>query len=390
MPRPYSPGAGDEAGQAYDEKEEGLILMEENKSILITTSPHLHEGSSTRSIMLAVTICLLPAGIWGVVVFGLRVLAVLLTAIVASVLTEAVISRALKRNTLPDCSAILTGLLVGYNMPPSVPLFIPAVASVFAIAVVKMTFGGLGRNWMNPALAGRVFVTFSWTGPMTTWLLPRTWGGADAATGASVLGFIKAGLIDGSGGARGPAQFLALGNYPHSPLDLRLTQWLNSGLFGGRLEAGYVDLFVGNIPGCIGEVSALLLLLGSVYLFARKIITWEIPVTYLATFSVLVWVFGGLRFDSGFFHGDVLFHLFSGGLMLGALYMATDMVTSPLTSKGMIIFGVGAGFLTFLIRFYGSFPEGVSLAIILMNMFVPLINRITKPVKFGYLKEAQQ
>ncbi len=365
--------------------------MEESKNnILITTSPHLHEGSSTTKIMLAVTICLLPAGVWGVVVFGPRALAVLLVSIGVSVLTELIISRALKRRTLQDCSALLTGLLVGYNMPPSVPLFIPAVASVFAIAVVKMTFGGLGRNWMNPALAGRVFVTFSWTGPMTTWLLPRTWGGADAATGASVLGFIKAGLIDSSGGAKGPAQFLARGNFPHSAFDSRLTGWLNANLFGGSLEAGYVDLFVGNIPGCIGEVSALLLLAGSIYLFARKIITWEIPLAYLASFSVLVWVFGGTRFEAGFFHGDVIFHLFSGGLMLGALYMATDMATTPLTSRGMIIFGVGTGFLTFLIRFYGSFPEGVSLAIILMNMFVPLIDRVTKPVKFGHVKEAQQ
>jgi electron transport complex protein RnfD len=364
--------------------------MEESKKILITTSPHLHEGSSTTKIMLAVTICLLPAGIWGVLVFGLRALAVVLVSIAASMLTELVIGRALKRKTLHDCSALLTGLLVGYNMPPSVPLFIPAVASVFAIAVVKMTFGGLGRNWMNPALAGRVFVTFSWTGPMTTWLLPRTWGQADAATGASVLGFIKSGLINGSGGAKGPAQFLTLNNYTHTAFDLRLTGWLNANLFGGRLEAGYLDLFVGNIPGCIGEVSALLLLLGSIYLFARKVITWETPVAYLVSFGVLVWIFGGTRFESGFFHGDVLFHLFSGGLMLGALYMATDMVTSPLTSRGMIIFGAGAGFLTFLIRFYGSFPEGVSLAIILMNMFVPLINRVTQPVKFGFVKEAQR
>jgi electron transport complex protein RnfD len=364
--------------------------MEESKSVLITTSPHLHEGSSTTMIMLAVIVCLLPAGIWGVFVFGLRALAVLVVAVAASVLTEVIIGRALKRSTVRDCSALLTGLLVGYNMPPSVPLFIPAVASVFAIAVVKMTFGGLGRNWMNPALAGRVFVTFSWTGPMTTWLLPRTWGGADAATGASVLGFIKAGLIDFSGGAKGPAQFLALGGYTHSGFDAGITGWLNAHLFGGRLAAGYADLFVGNIPGCIGEVSALLLLVGSIYLFARKIITWEIPAAYLASFSLLVWIFGGLRFEAGLFHGDVLFHLFSGGLMLGALYMATDMVTSPLTQRGMIIFGVGAGFLTFLIRFYGSFPEGVSLAIILMNMFVPLINRVTKPVKFGFVKEARQ
>jgi len=159
---------------------------------------------------------------------------------------------------------------------------------------------------------------------------------------------------------------------------------------GRILPAGYGELFIGNIPGCIGEVSALLLLLGSIYLFIKKIITWEIPASYLVSFSLLVWIFGGFRYGAGLFKGDVLFHLLSGGLILGVFYMATDMVTSPMTRKGRLIFGVGAGFLTFLIRFYGSFPEGVSLAIILMNMFVPLLNRLTKPVRFGFVKEGKQ
>jgi len=159
----------------------------------------------------------------------------------------------------------------------------------------------------------------------------------------------------------------------------------------GRIfPTGYGDLFLGNIPGCIGEVSVLLLLLGSIYLFVKKIITWEIPVSYIGSFSLLIWFLGGRPFGGGLFTGDVLFHAMAGGLMLGALYMATDMVSSPLTRKGMIIFGVGAGFLTFLIRIYGSFPEGVSLAIIIMNMFVPLINRLTGPVVFGYVKEEKE
>jgi len=349
----------------------------------VTASPHLHEGSSTARIMISVIVCLLPAGIWGVVIFGLHSLYVILASIAASVVTEYVIARLQRRFTLNDWSAVLTGLLIGYNMPPEIPIYVPVIASVFAIAVVKMAFGGLGRNWMNPALAGRVFVTFSWTGLMTSWKAPISWG-SDAVTGASVLGFVKAGLMNFEGSVNGPVQFLAARGFPSGSLPEFLSplgRW-----FPGR----YGALFVGNIPGCIGEVSALLLLLGSLYLFAKKIITWEIPVSYIGTFALMIWFLGGRPFGGALFTGDVLFHLLAGGLLLGALYMATDMVSSPLTRRGMIIYGVGAGFLTFLIRIYGSFPEGVSLAIIIMNMFVPLINRATRPVVFGRVKEGKE
>ncbi len=352
-------------------------------SARVTVSPHLHEGSSTPRIMISVILCLLPAGVWGVFLFGLYSLYVILASVAASVLTEFIITRLQGRFTLNDWSAVLTGILIGYNMPPSVPVYIPVIASVFAIAVVKMAFGGLGHNWMNPALAGRVFVTFSWTGFMTTWKTPLTWS-ADAVTSATALGFIKSGLLDFQGTVRGPVEFLASKGYPLARLPAFLVPL--GKLFSGR----YGALFLGNIPGCIGEVSALLLLLGSIYLFVKKIITWEIPVSYLVSFALLIWFLGGKPFGGGVFTGDVLFHLLAGGLMLGALYMATDMVSSPLTRKGMIIYGVGAGFLTFLIRIYGSFPEGVSLAIIIMNMFVPLINRMTRPVVFGYQKEGKE
>jgi electron transport complex protein RnfD len=354
-----------------------------NWSARVTVSPHLHEGSNTARIMISVILCLLPAGAWGVFLFGLYSLYVILASVAACVLTELIITRLLGRFTLNDWSAVLTGLLIGYNMPPSVPLYIPVIASVFAITVVKMAFGGLGRNWMNPALAGRVFVTFSWTGFMTTWKTPLTWS-ADAVTSATALGFVKSGLMTFEGTVRGPVEFLASKGYPIGKLPAFLAPL--GRLFPGR----YGALFLGNIPGCIGEVSALLLLLGSIYLFVKKIITWEIPVSYIGTFALMIWFLGGRPFGGAVFTGDVLFHLLAGGLMLGALYMATDMVSSPLTSKGMIIYGVGAGFLTFLIRIYGSFPEGVSLAIIIMNMFVPLINRATRPVVFGYVKEGKE
>jgi Na+-translocating ferredoxin:NAD+ oxidoreductase subunit D len=377
-------------GKRHAEEGEEMKAEETEKknSTLVTVSPHISHPANTANIMWSVTACLVPAGVWGIYVFGIQALYVVLVSIAAAAGGELIMARLLKRNcTIGDGSAVLTGLLVGYNMPPAVPLFIPIIASIFAIVVVKWTFGGLGGNWMNPALAGRVFVFFSWTGPMAAWTLPRTVS-VDGITGASPLSFIKAGLYGYSGGAAGPAEFLAENGFPHTLMDERVTGWLREHLFP-NIQNGYADIFTGNVAGCIGEVSALFLLLGTVYLFARKIITWHVPVSYIFSFGVLTWIFGGLRFGSGFFSGDVVFHLFTGGLVLGAFYMATDMVTSPLTGRGMIIFGIGTGVFTFLIRFYGSFPEGVSLAILLMNIFVPLINRLTGPKRFGVPKETE-
>lgn len=337
--------------------------MIDSKKLTVSSSPQIHSADSTAKIMWTVVLSLIPAGIWGVYIFGMSALVVILVSIIAAVAAEALLGLISKEVTVNDGSAFLTGLLVGYNMPPQVPLFIPVVASVFAIVVVKWSFGGLGANWMNPALAGRVFVFFSWTGPMTKWLLPLTGGnGADAVTGPTPLGSLKSAYFDTSLNMSGPIEYL-------QSLGLPVT---------------YKDLFIGNIPGSIGEVSALLLLLGAMVLLARKIITWHVPVSYIGSFALFIWVFGGLRMGTGYFSGDVLFHILSGGLMLGALYMATDMATTPLTGKGSIIFGVGCGFLSFLIRIFGSLPEAVSLSIIIMNIFVPVIDRYTKINRFGY------
>jgi len=364
--------------------------MEEKEMRLIEPAPQIHHRDSTARIMWTVTLCLVPAGMWGVYVFGMRVLAVLAVSVLSAVLAEFVMSKVLgQESTIQDGSAFLTGLLIGYNLPPSIPYYIPVLASLFAIVIVKWTFGGLGHNWMNPALAGRVFVFFSWTGQMTVWTMPKTMDAVDSVSSASVLGYLKTGLLDYQGSETGPMAFLRNAGYPQSSMDMRVTEWLR-GIFGDGFSGGYWDLFAGNVPGCIGEISALLLLLGAVFLFYKKIITWEIPVSYLVSFSFFLWIFGGLRFNSGYFHGNILFHLLSGGLMLGVFYMATDMVTSPLNTRGMLIYGAGAGFLTFLIRIFGSFPEGVSLAIILMNIFVPMINRYTEVKRFGVIEEKGQ
>ena len=360
--------------------------MKDEKLFLVASSPQIHHPDSTSRIMLDVIIALLPAGIWGVYVFGIKALIVVAVSIIAAIAGEYIMGRVFGKKTLDDYSALLTGLLIGYNMPADVKLYVPVIASFFAIIVVKWTFGGLGCNLMNPALAGRVFVFFSWTGTMTKWRAPVTNSAIDSLGGASPLGYLKTGLMDFSGKASGPMEFLK--NYPKSAGDLGMTEWFNSA-FGASLDPGYFDLVVGNVSGCIGEVSALLLALGAVYLLIRKVITWEIPVSYLFSFSILIWIFDGSRFGNSLFTGDVVFHLFSGGLMLGALYMATDMVTSPLTPKGQIIFGIGCGFFTFLIRVFGSFPEGVSLAIIIMNIFVAMIDRTTAPRLFGALKKGK-
>ena len=363
-----------------------LAKEEVEKQLEISSSPQLHDQASTPRIMWSVTACLVPAAAWGVYVFGWFALAVLLVSTLAAVVTEWVMARLLNRRTLFDGSAVLTGLLIGMNMPPEVPFHIPVVASVFAIAVVKWTFGGLGSNWMNPALAGRVFVFFSWTGDMTSWKMPSTLPATDAASSATLLGAVKSGVVSSGNDIGRPADYLSRINYPRSSTDGAVTTWLNENLLEGlglTLPGGYVDPFLGNIPGSIGEISALLLMLGAVYLFAKRIITWEIPGAYFLSFGILTWIFGGTVYGTGLFTGDVLFQVLAGGFMLGLFYMATDIVTSPMTTRGMLIYGAGAGILTFLIRFYGSYPEGVSLAIIVMNIFTPIINRYTRPAIYG-------
>jgi len=347
-------------------------------------APHLHEGPTTAGMMFSVVLCLLPAGIWGVLLFGQRALHVLLVSVGASLLTELAVSGLfLRRFTLADGSALLTGLLLGYSLPPAVPLFIPAAASFFAIAVIKQSFGGLGRNWLNPALGARVFVMFSWTGPMTRWQAPLA--AADVLSGATPLGLAKEALSHPVPGLRGPIELLLAGLRPSGLRAGPLSDLLQR--LGRLAPAGYGQMALGNVAGCIGEGSALLLALGSIYLFVKKIIAWEIPAAYLGSFGLLAWAFGGLPFGAGLFRGDAAFHLLAGGLALGALYMAADPVTSPLKRPGRLIFGLGCGALTFLLRTWGSQPEGVALAVVLMNMFVPLLNRIGgRPIS----REAEQ
>ena len=342
----------------------------------VTTSPHLHCGASTQKIMLSVVFALLPSCIWGVYAFGFRAAVVLLVSVFFALLTEYLLGLVSKEFTLWDCSALVTGLLVGMNMPSGIPLFIPAIASIFSIAVVKWTFGGLGANWANPAMAGRVFVFFSFTSQMSTFSLPNTIKTVELTSQASPLSLVK--TVVSSGQAVGMTS-----------MEILAQQGIQTTSFAQKIQAltginAYnVDAFFGNIPGCIGEVSKFLLLIGGLYLIFAKVITWHIPVAFIGSFAILTFIFGGIPLGLGFFHGEVIANIFRGGLILGAFFMATDMVTSPVTHKGMIIFGCGCGSLTFLFRTFGSLPEATSVAILMMNIITPTIDRFVKPKLFG-------
>ena len=321
---------------------------------VLSSSPHAHANSSVSRIMLDVIIALMPTTLMGIWFFGMPALWTILVCVSACVTTEALCRMAMKRDsTVGDFSAVLTGLLLALNLPAGIPLWMAALGSVFAIAVAKQVFGGLGMNPFNPALAARAFMLISFTGPMTTWLKPVSHCkcaaaaacGAEAMTTATPLAAMK--LMFNADTAA---------NVPGSAIP---SLW---------------EMLVGDMPGCIGEVSAIALLLGAVYLINRKVITWHIPVSFIATVAVYSLVAGG---------APAYAQVLTGGVILGACFMATDYVTSPITAKGKLIFGFGCGLLCMLIRQFGGYPEGCSFAILIMNAVCPLINRWTQPKPFG-------
>ena len=319
----------------------------------ISPSPHVHGGDSIEKNMYGVLIALVPTFIFSIVFFGLGAILVTLTSVAACLVFEYVIQKYLmkQRPTIWDGSAIITGVLLAFNLPSSLPLWIVVIGALFAIGIGKMSFGGLGNNIFNPALVGRVFLLISFPVQMTTWPVPNGFATADAVTGATPLALVKEAVKNG--------------------------QAVGDTLSSVGITTG--NLILGNIGGSLGEVAAIGLLLGFAYMLIRKIISWHIPVAIFAT----VIVFSGILnlADPAQFAGPV-FHLFTGGLMLGAIFMATDYVTSPMTHKGMLIYGVGIGLLTVIIRVFGAYPEGMSFAILIMNGFTPLINRYCKPRRF--------
>ena len=301
-----------------------------SKLLNVSSSPHVRSNETTQSIMVDVAIAMLPATAFGVFQFGIHALLVLIVTIAACVLSEYVFEKITKRPcTISDFSAVVTGMILALNMPPEIALWIPALGGAFAIIVVKQLYGGLGQNFMNPALAARCFLLISFTGQMSAFTL-------DGWTGATPLAVLKAGE-----------------------------------------SVDVAAMFIGKIPGTIGEVSVIALLIGAAYLVVKKVISLRIPVTYILTTAVFVFIFG--QQDLNY----VLAHLCGGGLIFGAFFMATDYVTSPITPKGQIVFGILLGILTGLFRIFGGSAEGVSYAIIISNLLVPLIERFTLPTPFG-------
>ena len=311
--------------------------------LIVSPSPHVHSGDTIAKNMYGVLIALVPAFLVSIYVFGISALVLTFASVVFCVITEYVIQRFMFKNepTILDGSAIITGVLLAFNVPSNLPLWVLAIGAIAAIGIGKMSFGGLGNNIFNPALLGRVFLLISFPAQMTSWPLPSTLAPIDGVTAATVLENIK---------------------YNPSALP------------------SMSDMYFGLESGSIGEMSVMALLLGLIYMLWRKIITWHIPVSIIVTVALFA---SGMYWIDPAPVNNPLIHLFSGGLMLGAIFMATDYATSPLTHKGMIIYGVGIGIITMCIRLWGAYPEGVSFAILLMNAFTPLINNYVKPKRFG-------
>jgi len=336
-----------------------MAVAKKEQEWIVTVSPHIRNDETVSRIMWTVSLSLLPAFVSGVYFFGPRAVYVTALCIIGAFFSEWLVEKMTgKEITISDGSAFLTGLLLGMNLPSSAPFYIPLVSSFVAVAITKQLFGGLGYNIFNPALIGRAFALIAWPRAMTTWLEPTAaFVGLDAKTTATPLAILKEGGMQ------------------------KLIE-----VFGDKTNL-YTDLLLGHRAGSLGETSVIALLIGGAFLLYKRYITWHIPLSFLGTVAVMAWIFGG---KVGFFTGDPVLHLLSGGLMLGAIFMATDYVTCPTTRSGQIIFGIGCGLLTILIRLKAGYPEGVMFAILLMNCFSPLIDRNMKSKVFGLAKEAQQ
>ncbi|MDN0031468.1 RnfABCDGE type electron transport complex subunit D [Oscillibacter valericigenes] len=329
-----------------------------NLKLIATSSPHIRAAENTRSIMLDVIIAMLPALVWSVWAFGVRALTITCASVICCVVWEWLYRKALKRpQSVGDLSAVVTGMLLAFVCPVDVTYFAIIVGSFFSIIVAKQLFGGIGKNFVNPALVGRAMMLASFAGTMTTWAQfqaksPLFGSTADMVTAATPMAFLHANDLQGL---------------------------MDSGVT-------VTDMFLGRIGGSLGEVSALLVIAGGIYLLARKIISWQTPVAYIATVAVLTLIFPRGNDPVTW----MLFNLFGGGLMLGAFFMATDYATSPVTGKGQLIYGIGCGLITIFIRYFGSYSEGVCYSILVMNLLTALIDKYVKPQRFGVVKSEKK
>ncbi len=323
--------------------------------IIVSASPHVHSDRTSKKLMYDVVIALIPAFLVSIYVFGIGALIVTSVAVISCLLFEYVIQKYLLKTevTIADGSALITGLLLAFNLPSNLPIWMIISGSLVAIGIAKLSFGGLGFNIFNPALVGRVFLLVAFPVQMTSWpsAVVNNTTLVDAVTGATSLGMIKEGLMFGE----------------------TMTQ------ISSKIPST-MDMLFGFTGGSIGEISALALLLGGLFLIFRKVISWHIPITVLATMAAMTGIFWLINPEH---YANPLIHILSGGALIGAFFMATDLVTSPMTKKGMVVFAIGIGIITVVIRLWGAYPEGISFAILIMNAFVPLINKYFKPRRFG-------
>ncbi|NRD21889.1 RnfABCDGE type electron transport complex subunit D [Winogradskyella litoriviva] len=323
--------------------------------IIISASPHVHSARTSKKVMYDVLYALIPAFLVSIYVFGISALILTSVAVISCLVFEYIIQKYLLKTkvTITDGSALITGILLAFNLPSNLPIWMIIIGALIAIGVAKLSFGGLGYNIFNPALIGRVFLLVCFPVQMTSWptAVENNLTLVDAVTGETTLGIIKEGLMYGE---------------TMSTISEQLPSTM--------------ELFIGITSGSAGEMSALALLLGGIFLIVRKVITWHIPITMLVTMGVMTGIFWLVNPEQ---YANPLIHLLSGGAILGAFYMATDLVTSPMTKKGMVIFAIGIAVITVVIRLFGAYPEGVSFAILIMNAFVPLIDKYFKPRRFG-------
>lgn len=334
-------------------------------NLFISASPHLHSGDTIKKNMYGVVLAMVPAMLLSFLYFGMRAFLVTVVAVISCILVEYLIQKFIlkTKTTINDGSALITGILLAFNVPSSVPLWIIVIGAIASMGIAKLSFGGLGNNIFNPALVGRVFLLISFPVQMTSWPIPSTLsdkivkGSTDAFTGATPLALLKEGVANGES----VATIMEQNNFPT-----------------------YQDMLMGNVGGSLGEVAAVAIILGLAFMLIRKIITWHIPASIIGTVIVFTSI---LHLSNPEHYVDPLFHILSGGLLLGAVFMATDYVTSPMSGKGKIIYGAGIGLLTIIIREFGAYPEGMSFAILIMNAFTPLINTYFKPERFGHSKK---
>lgn len=345
--------------------------------------PQQYDLLTTPRIMWGVSLAVLPSLGWGVYQYGAAAFGLVATTLFVAILSELLFSMILKQGSLSDGNGVMIGVLLGASFSPATPLYVAAAASLFAMAVIKWTFGGTGAYWVNPVAGGYVFAVVSFPTFGGSWLLPRALGGP-AAGYASPLTILTGESVESP--SRLAEAYQRLAGHGTTAIDEQVTRLINN--FGGeflgvRIPPGYADLFLGNLPSTIGGASVALLLLGSVFLLGRTIISSTVPLFFLGSFSLLIYLLGGLPYGAPLFSGDVLFHLTTGGAVLGALFVATETVSSPLTTAGMVLYALLAGSLAAVLRLFGNGVHAVMLAILLANMLVPLIDRYTMPRLYG-------